>query len=64
LQPWEAIEMGLEVENVDATISKNTKEPIYKPVADYIKAADAFGNTAPLLMARVGRTGFRPTASS
>jgi hypothetical protein len=42
LHPWEAIEMGLEVETVER--GKNRK-----PVADYIKAADASGEhgTAP-----------------
>jgi hypothetical protein len=49
LEPWEAVAMGLEVENVEVTKSKRTNEPIYKPVADYVKLADTFGEhgTAP-----------------
>ena len=43
LDPWEAIETGLDVENVEATLSKKTGEPIRKPVADYVKAADESG---------------------
>jgi hypothetical protein len=43
LQPWEAIAMGLDVEPAPVTISKKTGEPIYKPVADYVKAADKSG---------------------
>ena len=49
LHPWEAVAMGLGVETVEATTSKTTREPIYKPVADYVKAADYSGEhgTAP-----------------
>ena len=42
LQPWEAIAMGLEVETVEVKTNKKG-EPIHKPVADYIKAADKSG---------------------
>jgi hypothetical protein len=44
LEPWEAIDMGLEVEEVEVTINKKTKEPIRKPVAEYVKYEDS---TAP-----------------
>jgi len=42
LEPWEAIEMGLEVETVE-------EGKRHKPVADYVKAADESGEhgTAP-----------------
>jgi hypothetical protein len=48
LYPWEAIEMGLEVETVEVKKNKNG-EPQRKAVADYVKAADASGEhgTAP-----------------
>ena len=40
LEPWEAIEMELEVENVKVKISNKTGEPIIKPVADYVRDRD------------------------
>jgi hypothetical protein len=48
LYPWEAIAMGLEVETVKPKENKNG-EPQRKPVADFVKAADASGEhgTAP-----------------
>jgi hypothetical protein len=48
LHPWEAIEMGLEVETVAVKKNKNG-EPQRKPVADYVRAVDESGEhgTAP-----------------
>jgi hypothetical protein len=40
LEPWEAVEMGLGVENVKVTLSKKTGEPNIKPVADYVREYD------------------------
>ena len=52
LEPWEAIEMGLEVEDVEEGDRR-------KPVADYVlDREDA------LPMATTGRSGCRPIASS
>jgi hypothetical protein len=43
LAPWEAVGMGLRIEPAEVTVSEKTKEPIRKPVAEYVKAADASG---------------------
>ena len=40
LEPWEAIEMGLEVEKVEVKKNKEGEE-IHKPVADYVLERDA-----------------------
>ena len=40
LEPWEAIAMGLEVENLELNISKKTGQPIIKAVADYVTEHD------------------------
>jgi hypothetical protein len=48
LAPWEAIEMGLDVENVEVKQNKDGEDK-RKPVADYVKDADESGEhgTAP-----------------
>ena len=47
LYPWEAIEMGLEVETVEPKKNKSG-EPQRKPIADYVRARDAaYPNEAP-----------------
>ncbi len=49
LEPWEAVEMGLEVETLEDAKTRQ------KPVADYVRER---------LTAAIGRTGCRPIASS
>jgi hypothetical protein len=62
LEPWEAIEMGLEVEKVEVKKNKEGEE-IHKPVADYVKAADEDDDgTAP--DGDSWMIGCRPTASN
>ena len=51
LEPWEAIEMGLEVENVEEGERR-------KPVADYVRERDDAPD------GETGRSGCRPIASN
>ena len=55
LQPWEAIDMGLEVE----TVKEGERR---KPVADYVKARNR--RQALLPTAKAGKSGCRPIASN
>ena len=61
LHPWEAIEMGLEVETVKV---KRTRTMPSRPVADYVKAADESGEHGSAPTATAGKSGCRPTASN
>ena len=58
LQPWEGIALGLSVEKIPVSYTKNGK-PIRRPVGDYVRAP-------PLarLMARLGKRGSNTAASN
>ena len=57
LEPWEAIAMGLEIENVKEGERR-------KAVADYVKAADESGEHGTAPDGNAGKSGCRPIASN